>query len=132
MWLPSDLDPAPRVFLNRHSRPGHGWKVVSEVMCETQRELLDLANPFFLGEGVDGVLLRVGRHDVAVVANKMAGGKVAHERDADGDVLDLVHRTERSTLRHAQHVRLGLPILVFAEPDRHRLTFLYMWCNRTG
>ena len=44
---------------------------------QPQRELLDLADGRLFGEGIDGVLLRVGRHNVGVVAFEVAAGKVA-------------------------------------------------------
>src|SRR6476469_5851236 len=93
MRLAADLDPRPRVFLDRDTRSVNAWKVMSEVTRQPQRELLDLPDRRFLGEGVDGVFLRIGGYDVGVVALEVAAGEVSGERDADVDVLDLVHGT---------------------------------------
>ncbi len=82
--------------------------------AEAQREILDLADRV-LGEGEYGVLLRVRRDHMAVVAGEVGGGKVAGERDAHRHVLELV----RGAPGHAHHVRLRLSVLVVPQADRH-------------
>jgi hypothetical protein len=132
MRLPGDFDPAPRILLDRNARAVNSWVVVREMTRKPQRELLDLSDCRLLGERVHRVLLRVRRHDVAVVAREVARGKVTRQRDADVDVLDLVHRTVGAALRHAHQMGLRLPVLVVSEADRHRLTSLCMWRSRMG
>ena len=77
---------------------------------ETDAKILDLANRI-LGEREDGVLLRIGGHDLAVVAGEMRLGEVAGQGNADVEVFELVARTG---LRDPNHVRLRLAILVVA------------------
>src|SRR5437660_6836046 len=77
--------------------------------------LFDLADRLF-GEREDGVLLRVGRHDLAVVAGEVRLGEVAREGHADVEVLELV---PPAGPRDAHHVRLGFPVLVVAEDHVH-------------
>ena len=82
---------------------------------EAETEILDLADRF-PRKRKDGVLLRVGRNHLAVVAAEMRFGEIARQRNADGEVLDLVLC---SRPRHADDVRLRLAVLVVAEDDGH-------------
>src|SRR4029077_13505137 len=132
MGLPAALAPCPRILLDRDARSMNGRKFVSEMARQPQPELLDLTDRRFLGVCVDGVFLRVGRHDVGIVPFEVAARKVAGQGNADVDVLDLVHGTVRPAFGHADHMRLRLAVLVLAQPDGHRLTSLYMWSSRTG
>src|SRR6476646_4923785 len=99
---------------------------------QPQRELLDLADRLFLRECIDRVFLRIGGDNVAVVTRQVAAGKIARQRDADADVLDLVNRAEGPSLGHPDKVCLSFAVLVRAQSNGHGLTFLYMCCNRRG
>jgi hypothetical protein len=80
----------PPVLLDLDPRTGEGGVLRDEVPSEPQPELLDLANTVLLGEGEDGVLLRVRRQDVGVVAGQVRGVEVAGKRDAHVEVGQLV------------------------------------------
>jgi hypothetical protein len=54
-------DPLPCVLVDLDPAALNRLGVVDEVPAERERELLDLADPDLLGEGVDRLLLRVGR-----------------------------------------------------------------------
>ena len=73
-------DPVPAVLLDGDLRPGHPLEVVHEVPAQPEPEVLDLTHPVLLGEGVDGVLLRVGGDDLGVVAGQVGVGEVAAQR----------------------------------------------------
>ena len=66
------------------------------------------------GEREDRVLLRVGGHDVRVVAREVRGGEVAAELRRDVEVVDLVPGGVARDL-HDAHLRLA--VLVRAEDD---------------
>ncbi len=56
---------------------------------EAQPEVLDLTDAV-ARKREHRVLLRVGGEDPAVVAGQVRGREIARQRDADGQVLDLV------------------------------------------
>ena len=82
---------------------------------EPHRELLDLSDRI-VGEREHGVLLGVGREDLAVVARHVRVREVAAQRDADGEVLEMVGGP---ALGDPHDVGLGLAVMVVAEDDRH-------------
>src|SRR5215469_15945909 len=84
--------------------------------AEPERELLDLAHPVLLGEGVDGVLLRVGGDDLGVVAAQVRVGEVAAQRARHVQVLDLVPPAVAGDVDQAD---LRLAVLIVAEGDGH-------------
>ena len=118
MWVrPSaDSNARPLVFLDCHPRATDRFKAGGEVASQADPKLLTLPHRRFLGEREHGVLLRVGRHHLGVVAGDMAGLEVTGERDADHEVFDLV---TFAIAGHTNQVRFGLPVLVVAEDDRH-------------
>ena len=65
-------------------------------------------------EREDGVLLRVGRHDVRVVALEVRRGEVAAELRGDVEVVDLV---PGRVARDLDDAHLGLAVPVGAEDD---------------
>src|SRR5580693_8230539 len=81
-----------------------------------QRELLDLAHPVLLGEGVDGVLLRISGDDLGVVADQVRVGEVATQRARHVQVLDLVPVAVPGDVDQAD---LRLAVLIVAEGDGH-------------
>ena len=109
-------DPVPAVLLDGDLRAGHPLEVVHEVPAQAEPELLDLAHPVLLGEGVDGVLLRVGGDDLGVVAGQVGVGEVAAQRGGHVQVLDLVPVTVAGDVHQAD---LRLAVLVVAEGDGH-------------
>ena len=66
------------------------------------------------GEGVDGVLLRVRCHHVAVVAFKVGCGEVAAQLRGDVEVFDLVALRVAGDLDDAD---FGFTVLVLSEDD---------------
>jgi len=111
-----DRDAVPAVLLDADLRAGHPLEVVHEVPAEPKREFLDLAHPVLLGEGVDGVLLRIGGDDLGVVADQVGVGEVAAQRGGHVQVLDLVPVTVTGDVHQAD---LRLAVLVVAEGDGH-------------
>src|SRR6266568_1114883 len=109
-------DPVPGVLLDADLRAGHPLEGGREVPAQAQRELLDLAHPVLLGEGVDGVLLGVGGHDLGVVAPQVRVGEVAAQRGRHVQVLDLVPVTVAG---HVHQADLRLAVLVVTEGDGH-------------
>ena len=75
----------PYSSMDTRARSIVGWDV-DEVPGQAQPELLDRADAVLAGEGVDGVLLRVGGQHGPVVAGQVGGGEVAGERDAHVEV----------------------------------------------
>jgi CRISPR/Cas system-associated exonuclease Cas4 (RecB family) len=110
------LDPVPAVLLDPDLGPGDPFEVIDEVAAQAQAEVLDLAHPVLLGEGVDGVLLGVGGDDVRVVARQVRGGEVAAQRGGHVQILDLVPVAVPGDVDQAD---LGLAVLVVAERDGH-------------
>ena len=117
-------DPVPPVLLDADLRAGHPLEGVREVPAQAQGERLDLAHPVLLGEGVDGVLLGVGRHDVGVVTLQVRGGEVAAQRGRHVQVLDLVPVAVAVDVHQAD---LRLAVLVLAERDGHHELPPYLW-----
>jgi hypothetical protein len=113
---PVDLDAVPAVLLDPDLSPGDPLEVVGEVAPQAQPEVLDLAHPVLLGEGVDGVLLGVGGDHVRVVAAGVGGGEVAPQRGGHAEVLELVPVAVPGDVDQAN---LGLAVLVVAERDGH-------------
>jgi hypothetical protein len=101
-------DPLPGVPLGRPAPTGHARERAREVVGEAQQELLGRADPI-PGEREDGVLLRVGRHDVPVVALEMRGGEVPAELRRDAEVVDLVPVAAAGDLDDAD-LRLAVPV----------------------
>src|SRR4029077_487366 len=111
------LDASPRMLLDRHPSAIDGPEVACEMASQAEAELLDLAYRRLFCERKHRVLLCVSGHDVAVVTVGVAGFEVAGQRDGDGDVFDLVNGAMSGD---ADHVGLGLAVLVVAENDGHR------------
>lgn len=65
--VPIVVDALPRVLLDVDVRLGHVPIRAEEVLHEQQRKLLGTADAVLLGQQIDGVLLRIGGHDVGVV-----------------------------------------------------------------
>ena len=63
---------------------------LDEMLGERPAVFLDRSVEVVLGQGVRGVLHRVGGDDQAVVAVRVGGPEVAIERDRDGQVADPV------------------------------------------
>lgn len=60
-------DPLPRILLNVGVRLGNVPVFVQEMLHQPQGKLLGTANAVLFGQQVDGVLLRIGGHNVRVV-----------------------------------------------------------------
>lgn len=111
-----DADALPAVLLDPDARAGDVAELAGEVPAEAQREVLDLADRLLLGEGVDGVLLRVGGHHVGVVAGEVGAFEVSPQRGGHGEVAEFVHRTRAP---HGDHPDFGFPVLVRPQRDPH-------------
>src|SRR5882672_8513122 len=105
----------PWLFLDRYSSALYRRMVADELVGESKGEVLDLADRRILRQCEDGVLLRVGRDHLAVVAGQMCGGEVTRQHDAHGHVLDVVNRPLGTALGDADDMGLGLPVLVVAK-----------------
>src|ERR1700680_3543355 len=110
-------DSRPWLLCDGDSGAMHGAMLRHEMARQSKRQLLDLARWKLLGKGEDRVLLRVGRHDVAVVTDEMRRGEVSRERHAHRHVLDAVKSTVLAALGDADDVSLRLSILIAAQDD---------------
>ena len=115
MLRAADGDPLPAVGLHGHPRAGDPVVGAGEVPGQPQAERLGGADAV-PREREDGVLLRVRRQDVGVVAGRVGGGEVAAQARADIEVDEGVPRGRAVDRDHAD---LGLSVLVRPEHDRH-------------
>ena len=106
-------DPVPREPLGLPPPAAHPVERAREVVGEAQQELLGRPDAV-AGEREDRVLLRVGGHDVRVVAGEVRRGEVAAKLRGDVEVVDLVPGGVAGDLDDAH---LGLAVLVGAEDD---------------
>ena len=113
--LAAYCDARPGGFLDVHTGPVHGSELAHEMPRKADAEVFDLADGI-AGKGEDRVLLRIGGDDLAVVAGLMRIREVPGQGDADVEVLDVVYGSGSCD---PNDVRLGLPVLVVAEDDRH-------------
>ena len=115
MGLAPHADTLPGLLPDVDACPIHRCELAHEMSREPDAELLDLPDRL-ASEREYGVLLRVRRHDLAVVAGEMGFGEVPRQRHTYGQIPHLV---QRAGLGDAHHVRLGLAVLVVSEKDRH-------------
>ena len=115
MRLALGADAFPGAFLDGYARAIDRRELVHEVSREPDPEVLDLTDRF-TSKREDGVLLGVGRDDLAVVAGEMGVAEVAGQGDADVEVFDLVRCAVPGD---AHHVGFGLAVLVVAQDDGH-------------
>ena len=113
--LAPHADTLPGLLPDVDACPIHRCELAHEMSREPDAELLDLPDRL-ASEREYGVLLRVRRHDLAVVAGEMGFGEVPRQRHTYGQIPHLV---QRAGLGDAHHVRLGLAVLVVPEKDRH-------------
>ena len=111
-----DLDPLPARRLDVHARAVDRLERGDEVARQAQRELLDLPHRLLPGEREHGVLLRVGRHDVGVVAGDVDVLQIAGERDPDVEVAEPVLGCGPVD---GDHPDLRLAVLVGSDPHAH-------------
>jgi hypothetical protein len=115
--LPPGLrDAVPGVLLD--TDPGRGDRLLGagEVPGEPEAELLGGRDATFLGEGEHGVLHRVGRQHVGVVAAVVDVVHGAGQRDGDAEVLDVV---DAALTGDPDDAGLRLAVLVLAEKRGH-------------
>jgi hypothetical protein len=109
-----DRDSLPRVELGLPASAADPVEAGDEVLAEGEQELLGRADAVLLRERVDRVLLRVGGHDLAVVALDVARHEVAAQLRGDVEVLDLV---PIGVAGDPHQPVLGLPVLVRSQHD---------------
>ena len=107
------LDAVPAVGLGLPAAAGHPVEARREVLAEPEQEGFRGADAV-PGEGVDGVLLRVRGHHVAVVAFEVGRREVAAELRGDVEVFDLVALSVAGDLDDAD---FGFTVLVLSEDD---------------
>ena len=131
------VNPVPGVLLGGPASAGDPVEAAGEVVRQAQQELLRRADAV-AGEGVDGVLLRVGGHHMGVVALGVRGGEVAVQLGGHAEVLDGVPGRVPGDLDQPD---LGLAVLVGAEHDArggrlfccgHGVSFLGRWSRQKG
>lgn len=91
----------PRIRLNMNMRLRHLRVLVEEMLRQQQSELLGTLDAVFLGQQIDGVLLRVGGHNVRVVALEVV--LVAVQLQV-GTHLELLYAVHRSLAIHIHHL----------------------------
>ena len=107
------LDPVPAVGLGRPAAAGDPVEARGEVLAQPQQEGFRGADAV-PGEGVDGVLLGVRGHHVAVVAFEVGRGEVPAQLRGDVQVFDLVAVGVPGDLDDPD---FGFSVLVVAEDD---------------
>ncbi len=112
-----DGDPLPRVALGGPPAARDPVERAGEVIGKAQQELLGRSDAA-ARECEHGVLLRVGGHDVAVVAREVGGREIPAQLRRDAEILDLVAGVVARDL-HDPH--LGLAVLVGTQDDAHQL-----------
>src|SRR5262245_9439618 len=122
-------EPGPAVLLDRYRCAPYRPVRVDEMLGEPAGKVLDLTDAVFLGKGVHGVLLRVGRQHLCVVAGQVDVGKVAGECDADRQVAKVVAVTAPG---YPCEPDLRLAVLVLAEDHIHGVSSPDRWCTSTG
>src|SRR5207302_23691 len=84
-----DVDVRPRGFVDVDPSPINRRELADEMPRQPETEIFDLADRL-ASKREDGVLLRVGGDDLAVVAADVGLGEIAGQRDGDGEVLDRI------------------------------------------
>jgi hypothetical protein len=111
------VQPRPGIHLQLDPSPGDRLGLVDEVAGQPDAERLRLGDDVVLGgEGVDGVLLGVGRQARAVVAGEVHRLLAAGQRHADVVVDQLMGV---AVAEDPHHPVLRLAVLVVAEHDCH-------------
>src|SRR5207253_1507093 len=110
--LAADVDPVPGVLGDEDGGGVDVGVAVDEVAAEGPGEAFDVGQRVVAGDGVDGVLHRVGRDDFRVVAVGVGGLEGAFELDVDGELLELVDVGAAGDLGQAD---LGLAVGVLGE-----------------
>ncbi|KAB8339148.1 hypothetical protein FH972_022084 [Carpinus fangiana] len=87
---PADLHARPAVLRDVDARDGEVCVAVEEVLRQARRVELDRQHRRLLGQDVGCLLLRVGRHDDAVVCGRVGGLDVALEHRLDCELGDRV------------------------------------------
>jgi hypothetical protein len=126
-----DEDPLPAELLGLPPATGDPLELAHEMAAQGHQEPLGRPDAVLLREGVHGVLLGVGRHHLAVVADGVARLEVPAELGGDVEVLDVVHVGVPGDPDDAD---LGLAVLVRTQDDVAvgHVSSLDRWCRRTG
>jgi dihydropteroate synthase len=109
---PAHGNAVPALLAHRHARAGDGGVVGEEVGGERSREVLDRLDLDLSCQRVDGVLHRVRRKDVAVVAPHVGVVELALESHGHREIAQLVASLAAAHL-HEPHARF--PVAVLAE-----------------
>ncbi|SLE11974.1 Uncharacterised protein [Mycobacteroides abscessus subsp. massiliense] len=106
----------PDIFIDLDTSARHRLIVVHEVARQLEPVPLDGLDTFFLGVGIDGLLLAVGGQHLVLVAVGIGRGEIPAQRAADVEILDLV---AWGVPVDPDHPVLGLAVLIACENDSH-------------
>ena len=82
------------------------------MLPQRQAEILGFRSQLFAGEGIDGVLHRVGRDDQAVLRAGVGGVEVAPQHHGDFKLLEAVLRARAGDFHDAD---LGFAVMVVCQ-----------------